>query len=89
MCTCRYIYIYTYIYIYIYITFSFDKKSPVSITLVSAISAYIHILVSLLPTGCEERGVLGFWSMPVANLSSCQDIKAIALYCIHMNIVGW
>ena len=33
----------------------------------------------LLPTGSEERGVLGVGSIPVAILPSCQDIKTITL----------
>ena len=34
---------------------------------------------SLLPTRSEERGLLGFGSIPVAILPSCQDMKTIAL----------
>ena len=33
----------------------------------------------LLPTGSEERGVLGVGSIPVAILTSCQDMKTIAI----------
>ena len=33
----------------------------------------------LLPTGSEEREVLGVGSIPVAILPSCQDSKIIAL----------
>ena len=33
----------------------------------------------LLPTGSEEREVLGVGSTPVAILTSCQDMKTIAL----------
>ena len=33
----------------------------------------------LLPTGSEEREVLGVGSIPVAILPSCQDINTIAL----------
>ena len=33
----------------------------------------------LLPTGSEEREVLGVGSIPVAILSYCQDMKTIAL----------
>ena len=33
----------------------------------------------LLPTGSEEREVLGVGSIPVAILPSCQDMKTIAL----------
>ena len=33
----------------------------------------------LLPTGSEDRGVLGVGSIPEAILPSCQDIKTIAL----------
>ena len=36
--------------------------------------------VDLLPTGSEERGVLGVGGIPVAILPSCQDMKTIALY---------
>ena len=35
--------------------------------------------VPLLPTGSEERGVLGVGSIPVAILPSCQDMETIAL----------
>ena len=41
----------------------------------------------LLPTGSEERGVLGVGSIPVAILPSCQILKTIALY-LYINIVG-
>ena len=34
---------------------------------------------TLLPTGSEEREVLGVGSIPVAILPSCQDMKPIAL----------
>ena len=34
---------------------------------------------ALLPTGSEEREVLGVWSIPAAILPSCQDIETIAL----------
>ena len=33
---------------------------------------------TLLPTGSEERGVLGVESIPVAILPSCQDMTTIA-----------
>ena len=33
----------------------------------------------LLPTGSEEREVLGVGSIPVALLPSCKDVKNIAL----------
>ena len=36
-------------------------------------------MVFLLPTGSEERGVLGVGSIPVAMLPSRQDMKYIAL----------
>ena len=35
--------------------------------------------VSLLPTGSEEREVLGVGSIPVAILPSCLDMKTIEL----------
>ena len=34
----------------------------------------------LLPTGSEERGVLGVWSIPVAILPSCQYMNAYCMY---------
>ena len=34
---------------------------------------------NLLPTGSEERGVLGVGSIPVVILPSCQDMKTITL----------
>ena len=43
----------------------------------------------LLPTGREEREVLGFGSIPVAILPSCQYMKMLYHNCIGMNIVGW
>ena len=45
-------------------------------------------LIMLLPTGSEERGVLGVGSIPVAILPSCQNMKIIALQLHNMNIVG-
>ena len=33
----------------------------------------------LLPTGSEERGVLGIGSIAVAILPSCQDMETVAL----------
>ena len=33
----------------------------------------------LLPTGSENRGVLGVRSIPVAILPSCQNMKTMAL----------
>ena len=38
-----------------------------------------HHFENLLPTGSEQRGVLGVGSIPVAILPSCQDMKTIAL----------
>ena len=35
--------------------------------------------MSLLPTGSDERGVLGHGNIHVAILPSCQDMKTIAL----------
>ena len=34
---------------------------------------------AILPTGSEERGVLGVGSIPVAILPSCQYMKTFAL----------
>ena len=44
-------------------------------------SAHCELLSTsvLLPTGSEERGVLGVGSISVAMLPSCQDMKTIAL----------
>ena len=47
------------------------------------VSIYIYILyiyIYLLPTGSENREVLGIWSISVVILPSCQDMKTIALY---------
>ena len=35
--------------------------------------------LDLLPTGSEERGVLGVRSIPSAILPSCQNMKTMAL----------
>ena len=45
----------------------------------SKFTGRFNIQKGLLPTGSEERGVLGAGSIPVAILSSGQDINAIAL----------
>ena len=37
------------------------------------------IVIHLLPTKREERGVLGVGSIPVVILPSCEDMKPIAL----------
>ena len=37
------------------------------------------LVILLLPTGSEERGVSGVGSIPVAILPSCQDMKTIVL----------
>ena len=42
----------------------------------------------LLPTGSEEREVLGVGSIPVAILPSGQYMKMLHHNCIDMNIVG-
>ena len=42
----------------------------------------------LLPTGSEEREVLGVGGTPVAILPSCQNMKTVALKCREINIVG-
>ena len=42
----------------------------------------------LLPTGSEERGVLGVGSIPVAILPSCQYMKILHFNYPDMNIVG-
>ena len=43
----------------------------------------------LLPTGSEEREVLGVGSIIIAILPSCQYVKILMHYsCTDMNIVG-
>ena len=39
----------------------------------------LSLLLNLLPTGSEEREVLGVGSIPVAILPSCQDMETITL----------
>ena len=46
------------------------------------------ILFFLLPTGSEERGVLGVGSIPVAICPSCQNMKTIAKY-LHRYGYSW
>ena len=41
-----------------------------------------------LPTGSEERGILGVGSIPVPILPSCQNMKTIALY-LHKHEYSW
>ena len=45
-------------------------------------------LTCLLPTGSEEREVLGVGSIPVAILPSCQYMKILHYNCTDMNIPG-
>ena len=42
----------------------------------------------LLPTGSEEKGVLGVGSIPVVILPSCQHMKIMHHNCIDMNKIG-
>ena len=42
----------------------------------------------LLPTGGEEREVLGVGSFLGAILPSCQDMKILHHNCIDMNVFG-
>ena len=42
----------------------------------------------LLPTGSEEREVLGVGSIPIAIFPSCQYIQTLHHSCIDINIVG-
>ena len=46
------------------------------------------IFHNLLPTGSEERGVLGFGSIPVAILPSCLYMEILHYNCTDMNRVG-
>ena len=48
----------------------------------------VNVSIILLPTGSEERGVLGFGSIPVAILTSCQNMKLLHYNCKNINIVG-
>ena len=48
---------------------------------------YVKALYVLLPTGSEEKKVLGVRSIPVAILPSCQYITMLHHLCIDMNIV--
>ena len=45
-------------------------------------------LLHFLPTGSEEREVLGVGSIPIAILPSCQYIKTIALQGRDIDMVG-
>ena len=47
-----------------------------------------YVQIHLLPTGSEEKGVLGIGSIPVAILPSCQSIIILHHNCIDMNIGG-
>ena len=50
---------------------------------------YIVISIAyLLPTGSEEREVLGLGSILVAILPSCLYMEMLYHNCIDMNIVG-
>ena len=42
----------------------------------------------LLPTGSEEREVLGVGSTPVAIFPSCKDMKLLHHNCIDIHKVG-
>ena len=46
------------------------------------------ITIHLLPTGSEERGVVGVGSILVAIHPSCQNMKTIALY-LHRYEYSW
>ena len=48
----------------------------------------LQVLLILLPTGSEEREVLGVGSIPVAILPSCQYTKILHFNCTDMNMVG-
>ena len=54
-----------------------DLRSPVSI-LKSLLNTF-SLKWFKTPTGSEETGELGVGSIPVAILSSCQDMKTFAL----------
>ena len=45
-------------------------------------------MFNLLPTGSEEKEVLGVGSIPVAILPSCQYVEMLHYKFIDMNIVG-
>ena len=44
--------------------------------------------VHLLPTGSEEKVVLGVRSIPLAILPSCQNMEILHNNCTNVNIVG-
>ena len=48
--------------------------------------AEVLLLIILLPIGSEERGVLGFGSIPVAILPSCQDVKKTIALELHKHV---
>ena len=51
-------------------------------------SAVLELINNVLPTGSEERGVLGVGSIPVTILSSSQDVKTMALL-LHKHECSW
>ena len=66
-----------------------DTTYPIALVLsIDLVYPIVLVLPDLLPTGSEEREVLGVGCIPVAILSSCQDMKTIALQCREINIVG-
>ena len=66
------------------------KKSLMSQGLLVPAEALIQRFETslLLPTGGEEREVMGVESIPAAILLSCQHMNIIALQLHNMNIVG-
>ena len=54
-----------------------SKLSMIFLSIPCSIPHLVSI-THLLPTGSEERGMLGVGSIPVAMLPSCQDMN----YCI-------
>ena len=79
-----------------YVSRSFQSRQPCGVQhlvfLVCGRYFLLHsplqVLLILLPTGSEEREVLGVGSIPVAILPSCQYMKILHFNCTDMNIVG-
>ena len=68
-------------------TYSISSLPGVTVGLrVGIHSGMAHLY--LLPTGSEERGVLGVGSIPVAILPSCQNVKTFALQ-LHKHKYSW
>ena len=69
-----------------------DMRINLIVAMVNAkiipLRSVLQSLVNLLLTRSEERGVLGAGSIPVAILSSCQNVKTFALQ-LHKHKYSW